>query len=72
MKCDDCKFAEWKKTANGRLHPDKTGRCAFKWDMPPVPRAFYWLGGKPRPCGGMIDRGNPDKLDDCPCFKPMT
>lgn len=30
MKCDDCKYAEWKRTSNGRLHPDKTGVCVLR------------------------------------------
>lgn len=29
MKCDDCKFANWYRTSNGRLHPNKAGRCTF-------------------------------------------
>ena len=29
MTCDKCKFANWKRTSNGRLHPDGTGRCTY-------------------------------------------
>lgn len=25
--CDGCRHADWKRTANGRLHPDKQGKC---------------------------------------------
>jgi hypothetical protein len=28
--CIGCRFADWKRTAAGRLHPDKTGRCTFQ------------------------------------------
>lgn len=28
--CIGCRFADWKKTAAGRLHPDKTGRCRYE------------------------------------------
>jgi hypothetical protein len=59
MRCDDCKFAEWNRTSNGRLHPDKTGKCK-RLDAHPLdlrlPAAFYWIGAPPRPSGGFIDR----------------
>lgn len=59
MKCDDCKFAEWRKTSAGRLHPDKSGRCgrlkAFPLDLR-LPAAFYFLS-EPVPSGGYIERG---------------
>lgn len=25
--CLNCKFAEWRRTAKGRLHPDQSGTC---------------------------------------------
>lgn len=28
-KCEGCKHAAWNKTVNGRLHPDKSGRCTW-------------------------------------------
>jgi len=28
--CLDCKFADWNRTANGRLHPSGDGRCSWK------------------------------------------
>lgn len=30
MICEQCKYAEWKRTKNGRLHPSGQGRCAWK------------------------------------------
>lgn len=72
MTCDNCTFAEWKRTKTGRLHPDKSGRC--KWmaerglDLR-LPVAFYWLGydgGRhPLPTGGRIERG---KRHKAPCI----
>lgn len=68
MKCEGCKFAEWRRTATGRLHPDKTGRCkrldAFPLDMR-LPSAFYWSSfGIPTPIGGYIERGS-ELPEDC-------
>jgi len=71
--CLNCKFAEWRRTANGRLHPDQTGRC--RWVMPDIkiPSAFYWngfIGRKevPAPCGGgFIERDLPHA--DCPTWE---
>jgi hypothetical protein len=61
MTCDDCVFANWARTANGRLHPSKQGRCT-RLDRFPVdlrlPAAFRWSGfGPPNPNGGYIWRG---------------
>lgn len=36
--CATCRFAEWKKTANGRRHPDGTGLCAYQFPDGPLPR----------------------------------
>lgn len=60
MRCDDCEFADWKRTKNGRLHPDKGGKCkrleAYPLDLR-LPAAFYWMHLPPRPNGGYITRG---------------
>ena len=58
--CDHCKWANWKRTASGRLHPDKSGSCAKEWQPPPLPAAFYFHTISteiPRPSGGYIKRG---------------
>jgi hypothetical protein len=62
--CDDCVFAEWKKTANGRLHPNKRGLCKRLYEHPldlRIPPVFYWGVFKtaPYPSGGYIERGKP-------------
>lgn len=66
--CERCRFADWKKTATGRLHPDKSGRCTFEWVPPPLPASFYWSGFSAlRPSGGFIERGG--SIHECPTFE---
>ena len=55
--CDGCIYAQWQRTSNGRLHPNKTGRCTFAVKVPALPAAFYWHLSEPRPAGGYIERG---------------
>lgn len=31
--CLGCKWAEWKQTAAGRLHPDQSGRCTWSVEL---------------------------------------
>lgn len=38
--CASCRFAEWKRTANGRRHPDGSGRCAFPFPNTPLPKCI--------------------------------
>jgi len=64
--CTSCRFAEWKRTATGRLHPSGDGRC--RWQMPEfaLPKSMYWIGfgkGGPKPSGGHISRHDDG---DCP------
>jgi len=54
--CDWCKYAEWKKTKNGRLHPDKSGKCTFEIKPEVLPASFYYIN-KGSLCGGQIERG---------------
>jgi hypothetical protein len=68
--CTHCKYADWKRTAAGRLHPDGSGKCTFPWKMPPLPAAFYWLGaGQATPYGGFIERKREHK-EHCPHYQP--
>ena len=53
--CNGCKYAIWRATANGRLHPSGDGRCAYQYKIPPVPSSFYFIS-EPHPCGGHISR----------------
>lgn len=53
--CNGCKFAEWKKTDAGRLHPSGDGKCAYEYKMPALPACMYWVSTQ-CPCGGYINR----------------
>ncbi len=68
-KCLGCRYAEWQKMSNGRLHPSGDGRCSFPVVMPVMPVAFYFVAGPPKPSGGYIRR-NEEFNDHCPCFNP--
>jgi hypothetical protein len=60
MKCDKCKWADWNKTKNGRLHPDKQGKCTYQVIVPELPYAFCWSydgSKKITPIWGQIERG---------------
>jgi len=60
MKCDKCKWAEWARTKNGRLHPDKSGKCSYEIVIPELPSAKCWPGfhdRPPEPSWGFIERG---------------
>lgn len=70
MRCDDCAYAKWKRTASGRLHPDKTGRCSFEIPIVVLPAAFYWATFSPRPSGGFIDRGR-ELNRECPTYSKL-
>lgn len=55
--CKDCKHADWKVTAAGRLHPSGDGNCKYPWKMPQIPAAMFWMYHKPpEPMGGWINR----------------
>ena len=69
--CKGCKWAEWNRTASGRLHPNGGGRCTFQVKIPVLPQAFYWIGGEPRPMGGQINRKEEHK-DHCAYYAPET
>lgn len=54
--CLNCKYAEWKRTQAGKLHPSGDGRCKYPWEMPPLPASMYWSGATPSPNGRHISR----------------
>lgn len=66
--CVGCKYADWQKTAGGRLHPGGNGKCTFKIPVPVLPAAFYWIGGS-GPTGGIIRRKDVH-TEHCPCWSP--
>ena len=66
--CLGCKWASWKRTESGRLHPSGDGRCTVPFKMPVLSAAFYWLSEHPpRPLGGFIGRRKELK-DHCPHY----
>lgn len=65
--CTGCKWAEWKHTAAGKLHPSGEGACTFKYKPPPLPAAFYWIDN-PRLGGGSISRRS-ELQSHCPYFE---
>lgn len=54
--CMNCKYAEWSKTATGKLHPSGDGRCKYPYKVPDLPLSMYWVGNAPTPNGGAINR----------------
>lgn len=67
--CIGCKYAEWKKTKAGKLHPSGDGHCGFPWEMPKLPAAMYWIGSIcPHPSGGHINQGTM-LTDSCVYFQ---
>lgn len=49
--CVTCCFAEWKRTANGRRHPDGTGNCRVEFPDAPLPKWVFeqtWSHDKQR------------------------
>ncbi len=66
--CLHCKYAEWNKTASGRLSPSGDGKCTYEYRIPQLPASMYWTGrSDPVPCGGYINRKNELK-NHCPYF----
>ena len=53
--CNGCKFADWKKTDGGKLHPSGDGICTYEYKVPDLPACMYWISEQ-KPCGGRINR----------------
>ncbi len=71
LKCDGCKYADWHRTSNGRLHQNKQGSCTYKYSIPPLPQSRYFIRGTPESYGGQIERGRALK-DHCVYYAPAT
>jgi hypothetical protein len=74
--CTECKFAEWKRTAAGRLHPSGVGKCHWKYEPKPIAASYSWIGWQvashPTPNGGYINRKDERDLArtrNCPVFQ---
>lgn len=66
--CDDCKYANWNKRADCKLHPYGDGKCMFSWQIPKLPASMYWIGVEPKPSGGYINRKS-DLKEDCVYYR---
>jgi hypothetical protein len=64
--CTDCKYAEWRRTKSGALHPSGDGKCTFEYKLPPLPASRTWLT-RPFASSGFISRRE-ELLDHCPCY----
>ena len=53
--CTHCVHANWKRTAQGRLHPSGDGRCTKEVKHPPLPASKYFIS-PPTAFGGAINR----------------
>lgn len=54
--CTHCTYANWLRTAAGKLHPSGDGHCEYEYKLPPLPASRWWGGITPRPYGGHINR----------------
>jgi hypothetical protein len=68
-QCIDCKLADWKRTANGRLHPSGDGRCRWQYPDIRIPVSMYFIGGMSEPSGGFINRK--DEWKQCPRYQKV-
>lgn len=64
--CVGCKYAEWKTTTTGRLHPSGDGKCTYQYKVPPLPGCMYFIHD-PKPIGGDINRRE-ELMSHCPYF----
>jgi hypothetical protein len=55
--CLGCKYADWKRTKSGHLHPSGGGSCRYPVKLPKLPASMCWpLNLEPLICGGNISR----------------
>lgn len=73
--CLTCKLAEWKKTANERIHPIGSGKCNWKPDHIPTPKAWSWNfrddSQQPTPMWGQIERRPINIIAECETYKAI-
>jgi len=66
--CKGCKFAEWKKTDAGKLHPSGDGKCTYEYKLPPLPACKAWIHAiHPYNKHGWINRKT-EFQDHCPYY----
>jgi hypothetical protein len=64
--CSTCRFAQWNRTANGKLHPSGNGKCLWARPDIKIPICMYYIY-PPALSGGAINRHN---LELCPAWEP--
>lgn len=64
--CIGCKYADWKRSKNGALHPSGEGQCTYEVKIPQLPNAKSW-SSKPYVSYGFISRKNSFDTD-CLCY----
>ena len=72
-QCMTCQFANWRKTASGKMHPTGEGKCTYALSEMIIPASYYWIGFRekgPMPSGGRIDRRAPFSRR-CPTYKAI-
>jgi hypothetical protein len=65
--CNGCAYAEWERTASGRLHPSGVGKCTYKVALPELPSCMSWrscFGDEIKPIRHAIERHR-ELLTDC-------
>lgn len=67
--CRDCKYADWKLTTAGKLHPSGDGKCRFEWIEPPRPACMYPVG-KPQTITGRYINRREDFKEHCVTYFP--
>ena len=45
--CNGCKYADWKRTNAGRLHPSGDGKCTYEWKTPQLAQSMYFASFEP-------------------------
>lgn len=70
--CLTCKYADWQKTASGRLHPSGDGRCTWKMPEIKIPASMYFghyaMSRTPSIAGGYISRHR-GVIHECPTYE---
>jgi hypothetical protein len=68
--CTNCIYADWRRTASGRLHPSGDGKCGKVITIPQIPPCYYWFD-KPRLAGGYINRRK-ELSEHCPFYQRIA
>jgi len=68
--CDDCRYADWHRTADGKLHPLRGGKCTYQVTLKDLPVVCRWFYEPPTCIGGYIERGSGHGLE-CVYWAPV-